>query len=105
MATVLFSIVSALWAALFVMGLNKWASGSTVLARTCLGMIAALAPAVILVVIAVLPSSGVVLLSMSPDEFLVPFIDQNLLTLAMAGPVAWLVARRVVRTSSAEVFD
>jgi len=103
---VVFGVASGVIGGMAVAGLNRWLPGYSIRARTWMGIAVALTPEFLLVAIAILPSSGVVLLSMSPDEFLVPFTVQILLTLAIAAPMAWLVARRVaVGTASVDVFD
>jgi hypothetical protein len=55
---------------------------------------------------ALAPSKGQVLLSMSPNEFLIPFALQIIMVVVTALPVAWLISRRSSKPlMPTDVFD
>ena len=90
-----FSLLSAWVTFLVALALNRWMAERKSSVRAGLAIIAAILPAIAAVLVAVAPSGGAVLLSTSPDEFMVPFILQNLLTLAIAAPVGLVMSRKV----------
>lgn len=100
------SLASALFCGLVAVALNRWASGWSFARRVAVATLASVIPAIGAVGIALAPSEGQVLLSMSPDEFVIPFILQIVMIIVVAIPVAWLLSRRAptIRTRT-DVFD
>lgn len=93
-AYVVWSIGGALLCGVVALALNRWARSWELRTRVGIATLVSLFPAMAIVVIVVAPGRGQVLLSMSPDEFLLPFAFQILMVLALSVPVAWLVSRR-----------
>ena len=89
-----FSLLCAWVTFVVALALNRWMADRTPSVRAGLAIVAAILPAVVAALVAIAPSRGAVLLSMSPDEFLLPFLLQNLLTLLVATPVGLVMARK-----------
>jgi uncharacterized SAM-binding protein YcdF (DUF218 family) len=78
---------------------------SSVLKRTLFATLVGLSPIAIVTLWAVLLTNGM-LLSMSPDEFLIPLLLQVGMTLVATIPIAWLVARRQPnRPTLSDIFE
>lgn len=104
-AMAVLAVPCMLLGAFAAIALWKFQAGWTVGLRTCLASIVSISPILILTAIAT-GGSPELLFTMSPDEFLVPFSLQIALTLALAGPVTWLVSRRRKEQQSlADVFE
>lgn len=103
----LFSALSSLLGAVVAFALNRWFPLWSLTRRAVVAVATSFLPAFALVAFALAPSSGEVLLSMSPDEFLVPFAIQIALILVVSAPVALFVSwyGRGNRSIPTEVFD
>lgn len=91
---IIWCVASALLCWIAALALRRWMPRRSVCARTAFATMIAIFPVFILVGWAILPSYGAVLLSMSPDEFLIPVSIQIVMILIVATPIAWLVSRR-----------
>jgi len=89
----LLALPCALLGAIVALALCRWAPNLTVTARILLASTASICPVLGMVAIAA-GGSPQVLLSMSADEFLIPFALQNTFITALAAPAAWLISRR-----------
>lgn len=104
-AMALLATPCALLGAAVALALYKWATSLTVITRGILAMIASICPVLGLAAIAA-GGSPQVLLSMSPDEFLVPFSVQIALIIALAAPLIWLISRcRPKPRAPSKVFE
>lgn len=104
---IVFSAMSAVWGGVVAFALNRWSSGWSLPRRVVISVMASLVPIFGFAGFALASSFGRVLLSMSPDEFLVPFAIQIVLILALSAPVAWLVSKygQDKRCAPADVFE
>ena len=100
-------IASALFCGLIAAALNLWLSKWHFRLRVLAALLASLLPTVAAVCFVLgSPSNFGLLLSMSPDEFLIPFVIQIVVVLILAVPTAWLISSRAVRERpSIETFE
>jgi hypothetical protein len=104
-AMALLAIPCALWGALIAFALGRWAVSLTVITRSLLATIASIFPVAGMAAIAT-GGSLQLLLSMSPDEFIVPFSVQIALIVFLAAPPIWLISRRRPKARHpSEVFE
>ena len=99
----LFAVPCAIFGVMVAFLLRKWAAGRTVAMRTFIASVASTIPA-LGVVAYVAGGSPTIIFLMSPDEFLIPFVFQIALILAVAAPAVWFVSRRRPRTPT-NVFE
>lgn len=95
MSTIVWTAVSTLVAAIVAMLLNRHAIRRSRALRTALATAAAAMPALAVTAVVLLSTGDPVslILSMSPDEFLLPFAFQLAISLVVALPVSWLIGR------------
>ena len=102
---ILFAVPCAVLGLMFALALRRWAAHRSVMVRTILASVASIVPLVGLIVFAADGSLGI-LLSLSLDEFLIPFAIQVGLVFALTAPGAWLVSKRQKSPSlTSQVFD
>lgn len=107
-AIAVWTVVSTLVGALVAVLLNRNAAGRSRWLRTLISTAFALLPDMLLTVV-VLISPGeplALILSMSPDEFLIPFALQLAIVLVISLPLMWTISGRVPEgRHEADVFE
>jgi ABC-type Fe3+ transport system permease subunit len=98
-AIAVWTIGSTLVGALVAVLLNRRAAARSRWLRTLVATAFALLPTMLITMVALLSSGDPLslILSMSPDEFIIPLAIQLAIILLIASPMLWLISRRVRR--------
>jgi len=107
-ATAVWTFGSTLVGALVAVLLKRRAASRGHRLRTFVAMAFALLPTMLITMVALLSSGDPLslILSMSPDEFIIPLAIQLAAILLIASPILWLISRRVRQERSAtKVFE
>ena len=94
-STIIWTTVSTLVSAIAATLLNRHAARRGRALRAAIATAAAAMPALAVTAVVLLSTGDPLslILSMSPDEFLLPFAFQLAISLAVALPVSWLISR------------
>ncbi len=97
MATAVWTFGSALVGALVAVLLNRRAASRSRRLRTLVAIAFALLPTILTTILALLSSGDPLslILSMSPDELIIPLVIQLAAILLIASPISWFISGRV----------